>query len=129
RWRLAHCGALALISVLLFAGAVFIFSRLGAEFVPQLDEGSVIIQMVRPTSISLDESLAMQIKAEKVIRQEFPEIAGVFSRIGTPEIGTDPMGANLSDTFVFFAPEKRWRRVDGRLITKDELLDSITKML
>jgi cobalt-zinc-cadmium resistance protein CzcA len=129
RWGLAHCAALVSISVLLFAGATFIFSRLGAEFVPQLDEGSVIIQMVRPTSISLDESLAMQIRAEKVIRQEFPEIAGVFSRIGTPEIGTDPMGANLSDTFVFFAPEKQWRQVNGRRTTKDELIDSITKTL
>ena len=129
RWGLAHRAALVFISVLLFGGAVFVFTRLGAEFVPQLDEGSVIIQMVRPTSISVDESVAMQIKAEKIIRQEFPEIAGVFSRIGTPEIGTDPMGANLSDTFVFFAPEKQWRRVNGRTMTKDELIDTVTKTL
>jgi cobalt-zinc-cadmium resistance protein CzcA len=129
RWGLAHGGALVLMAILLFAGAAFLFTRIGAEFVPQLDEGSVIIQMVRPTSISLDESLAMQIKAEKVIRQEFPEIAGVFSRIGTPEIGTDPMGANLSDTFVFFTPEKNWRKVNGRTITKDELIETITKTL
>jgi cobalt-zinc-cadmium resistance protein CzcA len=129
RWGLAHGAALAVTAVLLFGGAVWIFSRLGAEFVPQLDEGSVVIQMVRPTSISIDESVAMQIKAEKVIRQEFPEVAGVFSRIGTPEIGTDPMGANLSDTFMFLVPEKRWRRVNGRIVTKEELLEMMTKTL
>ena len=107
-WGLRHRLMLLAITVGMLVGSVWLFQRLGAEFVPQLDEGSLIIQMVRPTSINLDESVAMQVRAEKVILDEFPEIASVFSRIGTPEIGTDPMGANLSDTFLFFAPLDRW---------------------
>jgi heavy metal efflux system protein len=129
RWGLAHRWPLLTIAVALFAGAVFLFPRLGAEFVPQLDEGSLVIQMVRPTSISLDESVEMQLRAEQVLLNDFPEVANVFSRIGTPEIGTDPMGANLADTFLFFAPEERWRKVNGRIIEKDDLIELITRTL
>ena len=129
RWGLAHRWLLVLIAGALFAGAVYLFPRLGAEFVPQLDEGSIVIQMVRPTSINLDESVEMQLRAERVLLDDFPEIAYAFSRIGTPEIGTDPMGANVSDTFLFFSPEARWRKVDGRIIDRDALIELITRTL
>lgn len=129
RWGLGHRWLLVIVAAALFGGALYLYPRLGAEFVPQLDEGSIVIQMVRPTSINLDESVEMQLRAERVLLDDFPEIAHVFSRIGTPEIGTDPMGANVSDTFLFFSPEDRWRKVDGRLIERDELIDLITRTL
>ena len=128
-WGLRH--RLALVGVMLatLVGATVLYTRLGAEFTPQLDEGSLVMQLVGPTSVSLDRSVEMQLRAEEVILKEFPEIATVFSRIGTPEIGTDPMGANLSDTFLSFAPIERWRKVDGEIITRDELIERITATL
>lgn len=128
-WGLSHRLALVLLMFGLLGGSGWVFQRLGAEFVPQLDEGSLIVQIIGPTSVSLEESVAMQLRAEAVIRQDFPEIASVFSRIGTPEIGTDPMGANLSDTFLSFAPPDRWRQVNGERISKDELIGLITRAL
>ncbi len=128
-WALRRRLVLLALTVGLLGGSAWMFQRLGAEFVPQLDEGSLIIQMVRPTSISLDESVAMQVRAEKIILEEFPEVSSVFSRIGTPEIGTDPMGANLSDTFLFYSPPDRWRKVDGQTMTRDELIERITATL
>jgi cobalt-zinc-cadmium resistance protein CzcA len=129
RWGLRHRVVMLLLTAGMLGGSLWLFQRLGAEFVPQLDEGSLVIQMVRPTSVSIDESVAMQVRAEKVILEEFPEIASVFSRIGTPEIGTDPMGANLSDTFLFYAAPDRWRKFDGEAMTRDELIERITATL
>ena len=129
RFSLAHRLLLIVVTLALLAGSALLFRRLGAEFAPQLDEGSLVVQLVGPTSISLDESVAMQLRAEEVILKEFPEIATVFSRIGTPEIGTDPMGANLSDTFLSFAPREKWRKVNDRTISKEELIDTITRRL
>jgi heavy metal efflux system protein len=129
KWSLAHRTWLFAITLVVLIGSGWLFQRLGAEFVPQLNEGSLVIQMVRPTSISLDQSVAMQQRAEQVILTAFPEIASIFSRIGTPEIGTDPMGANLADTYLFFAPLNRWRKVNGEVISKDELIEQITRTL
>jgi len=128
-WGLRHRLALVTLTLGLLGGALWLLPRLGAVFVPQLDEGSLVIQMVRPTSINLDESVAMQLRAEQVILKGFPEIERVYSRIGTPEIGTDPMGANVSDTYLFFAPLDRWRKVNGERISKDELIELITSTL
>jgi cobalt-zinc-cadmium resistance protein CzcA len=129
RFSLAHRLLLVGVTLALLVGSVLLFRQLGAEFVPQLDEGSLVVQLVGPTSISLDESLAMQLQVEEIILTQFPEIAAVFSRIGTPEIGTDPMGANLSDTFMAFAPPEKWRKVNGRTMSRNELIEQITRAL
>lgn len=106
-----------------------IFQKLGAEFVPQLDEGAFATHMIRTTSIGLDASIAMQEQAEKVLLEEFPEVSHTFSRIGTAEIATDPMGVNVADCYIFFTPESQWRKVEGRTITKDELADRMSQEL
>jgi heavy metal efflux system protein len=113
------------IAVGLFALSVFVFTRLGAEFVPQLDEGSFATHMIRTTSIGLDASIDMQKRGDKVLMQ-FPEVDYVFSRIGTAEVATDPMGVNVADTYIMFKPEAKWRKVDGKTISKDELANLMT---
>jgi heavy metal efflux system protein len=115
--------------ILLFAWSVWLFTRLGSEFIPQLDEGSLVIQMVRANSIALSPSLEMQQRAERIIRQEFPEVVSIFSRIGTPDVATDPMGLNLADTYLTLAPREKWRRVEGRAITKEDLAVLIERTL
>ncbi len=110
-------------SIALCAASAWLFARLGTEFIPQLDEGSISIQMIRGNSVGLDASVALQRQSEHLLRAKFPEISHVFARIGTAEIASDPMGPNVADTYVFLHPRDRWRQVDGRRATKAELVE------
>jgi cobalt-zinc-cadmium resistance protein CzcA len=111
-----------------------LFTRLGSDFIPQLDEGDLIIGLVRDTSIGIDSSIAEQLKADKIIK-DFPEVEIVFSRMGTPESATDPMGVNFADTFVILKKDpSQWpkiKSVDGteRNRTKEELYEAITQRI
>jgi cobalt-zinc-cadmium resistance protein CzcA len=89
-------------------GVVLFMSR-GAEFLPQLSEGSFAFHMIRPVNTSLDQSIAFQLKAEEVIKK-FPEVENVFSRIGTSEVATDPMGVNISDTYIMLKNRDVWEK-------------------
>lgn len=117
------------IAVALFALAVVVFGRLGAEFVPQLDEGSFATHMIRTTSIGIDASVDMQKRGEKVLLEKFPEVAYVFSRLGTAEIASDPMGVNVADTYIMFSPASAWRKINGKTIGKEELAALMTEEL
>jgi len=109
-------------AVALAALAAVVFTRLGAEFVPQLDEGSFAAHMIRTTSIGLDAAVAMQEQTERVLREKFPQITHTFSRIGTAEVATDPMGVNVADTYIFYRPLAEWPKDEhGHTPTKDEL--------
>jgi cobalt-zinc-cadmium resistance protein CzcA len=123
RWLVVVCA----VALLVFSG--FIYHRLGAEFIPQLDEGSFAVHFIRTTSIGIDASIEMQLRAEKVVLEKFPEVLYTFARLGTSEIATDPMGVNVADTYMMLKPPSQWRKVDGRIITKDELADSMTREL
>ncbi len=115
RWRVVG-GAVVLLGLAGWAS-----SRLGAEFVPQLDEGSFATHMIRTTSIGIDASVNMQKAGEKLLRAKFPEVAYTFSRLGTAEIASDPMGVNVADTYIMFHPPETWRQVDGKPIGKEAL--------
>jgi cobalt-zinc-cadmium resistance protein CzcA len=128
-YSLRHRWIVTGVGVGLFALAVFVFTRLGAEFIPQLEEGSFATHMIRTTSIGLDASVDMQKRGEKLLLEKFPEVDYTFSRIGTAEIATDPMGVNVADTYIMFKPEKTWRKVNGKTISKDELAELMTEEL
>jgi cobalt-zinc-cadmium resistance protein CzcA len=128
-WSLRRGGMIVSGAVGLLALALFVFTRLGAEFVPQLDEGSLTVQIVRPASISLEASLEVERKAEQTLLQEFPEIETIFCRIGTAEVANDPMGVNLGDTFVMLKPPAQWRKENGRRRTKEDLAKDMTEVL
>lgn len=91
---------------------VVLFLSTGAEFLPQLSEGSFAFHMIRPVNTSLDQSIAFQLKAEEVIKT-FPEVENVFSRIGTSEVATDPMGVNISDTYIMLKKRELWAENNG----------------
>lgn len=101
--------------------AALVFNRLGAEFIPQLDEGSLAAQLIRTTSIGLGPSLDMQTATERALLEKFPEVSHTFARVGTSEVATDPMGVNVGDSYILLKPRAEWRQIDGRTITKDEL--------
>lgn len=113
----------------LFGFSLFLFSRMGSEFIPQLDEGDLTFQFIRSSSAGLSSSLEMQKKSEEILRREFPEIRHTFSRIGTAEVATDPMGPNVSDTYIMLHPPEKWREVDGHPITKVALGELMRKSL
>ncbi len=106
----------------LFGFSLLLFSRMGSEFIPQLDEGDLTIQLIRSASAGLTSSVELQKQSEALLLREFPnEIKKIFSRIGTAEVATDPMGPNVADTYIMLAPQTKWRRVNNRRITKEEL--------
>ncbi len=94
-------------AVLLLVGAGVLFTRLGTEFIPQLDEKSIALNATRIPSTSLTQSQAMQINVERTV-SKFPEVAYVFSKTGTAEVASDPMPPNSSDTFVILKPQEEW---------------------
>jgi cobalt-zinc-cadmium resistance protein CzcA len=114
---------------LLFGLSLWVFTRLGAEFIPQLDEGDLTLQFIRSSSAGLQASVDLQKQSEKVLLNEFPEIKDVFSRIGTAEVALDPMGPNVADTYVMLQPKDKWRKVDGRPIDKGALAELMRRSL
>ncbi len=113
----------------LFGLSLFVFSRLGSEFIPQLDEGDLTLQFIRSSSAGLTSSVDLQKQSETILRRDFPEIRDVFSRIGTAEVASDPMGPNVSDTYVMLNPAEKWRMVDGKRITKEALGELMRKRM
>jgi cobalt-zinc-cadmium resistance protein CzcA len=107
RWLTVGLAAAAL------AGAVWVFSGLGAVFVPQLDEGSLGIEIVRLPSISLEQAVVMEEQVEKALL-EFPEVEKVFARTGTAEVANDPQGPYRTDVWVMLKPRNQWRTAHTR---------------
>ena len=88
-------------------------TRMGAEFIPRLDEGALAIQVLRLPSVSLEESVRSATRFEKVLR-EFPEVVTVVSKTGRAEIATDPMGVELSDSIIMLKPQSEWKTASTR---------------
>lgn len=113
------------------AGAVsvivsfLLFSKLGQEFAPELDEKDLAMHAMRIASTSLTQSTEMQLEVEKTLK-ELPEVDDVFSKTGTAEMASDPMPPNISDTFIMLKPVQEW---PDPTLTKDELIAKIEKNL
>ncbi|MCX5566044.1 CusA/CzcA family heavy metal efflux RND transporter [Alcaligenes phenolicus] len=86
----------------------FIASRLGSEFIPNLNEGDMAIQALRIPGTSLTQSVTMQKQIETRLKEKFPEIERVFARTGTAEIASDPMPPNISDGYIMLKPKDEW---------------------
>ena len=98
---------------LLFA-SLLLFTRLGAEFIPTLDEGDFAMQMTLPAGSSLSKSVEISLKAEKVLKDKFPEIKHVVAKIGTAEVPTDPMSVEDADVMIVMKPFKEWTSASSR---------------
>lgn len=94
-------------AVILVALAGLGATRLGSEFIPQLDEGDIAMHALRIPGTSLSQSIQMQEALEKRIRQ-FPEVERVFAKIGTPDVATDPMPPSVADNFIMLKPRDDW---------------------
>jgi cobalt-zinc-cadmium resistance protein CzcA len=112
-------------TLLLAGGAGFLSTRLGANFLPYLDEGWLVVEVQRAPQISLAKSVDMELQTERAIRAAVPEVNNLYSRIGMSEIATDPQGANQNDIYISFKPRGSWRKINGRCASKAELAQII----
>ena len=96
-------------------GATLLGLTLGSEFVPRLSEGTIVINTVRLASVSLEESLEYGTRIEAMLKEEFPdEVDQIWSRTGTAEVATDPMGFEVTDVFVTLRPRERWTKAKAQ---------------
>ncbi|MDH5311998.1 MAG: CusA/CzcA family heavy metal efflux RND transporter, partial [Gammaproteobacteria bacterium] len=124
RWSLTHArwmigsaiGALALTAV------VYLF--IGKTFMPTMDEGDIIVQLEKLPSITLEQSVDLDIRVERAILAEVPEVTRLTARVGSDEIGMDPMGLNETDMFMVLRPRSDWR-----MRSKEDLMDAIRQVL
>jgi cobalt-zinc-cadmium resistance protein CzcA len=121
RWRWAVVPA----ALLVFAGSLLLFTQLGQEFTPTLDEKDLDVEVVRIPSTGLSQTVVMQADAENALRKH-PEVATVFSKIGTGDVGNDPMPLNSGDTYVMLKPRDQWPDPN---LSKVELIERFDKTM
>ena len=107
-WGTIACSFAAL------AVSLFLFTRLGAEFIPTLDEGDFAMQMTLPAGSSLTHSIELSKQAEETLMKNFPEIKHVVAKIGTAEVPTDPMAVEDADIMIVMKPFKEWTSASSR---------------
>lgn len=113
------------LAVMLLAGSIYLFTTMGGEFVPTLDEGDFVIQPVLKTGTSLSKTIETTTEIERILLENFPEVDQVVTRIGAAEVPTDPMSMEESDVIITLKPRKQW--VSAR--SKDELADRMKEAL
>jgi cobalt-zinc-cadmium resistance protein CzcA len=107
---------------LLASGVAYTF--IGKTFMPTMDEGDLIVQLEKLPSITLDQSVRTDLAVQKAILAEVPEVERIVARVGSDQIGMDPMGLNESDMFLVLAPRAEWR-----MSSKEALIDAIREVL
>jgi cobalt-zinc-cadmium resistance protein CzcA len=126
RGSLARPGLVLSVALVVAANATLLATQLGSEFVPRLREGSIVINTVRLAGVSLDESVRYGTHIERALLAAFPdEIDEVWTRSGTAEVTTDPMGVELSDVFITLKPSEAWTRAESQ----DELVTAMQASL
>jgi len=107
------------LGLLVFSG--FVFSRMGGEFIPKLDEGDIAMQALIKPGSALTESIEVSKKFEKIILENFPEVKTVVARIGVAEIPTDPMPMDIADAYIILEKDmSKWTSASS----KAELIES-----
>lgn len=105
--------------------SLFLFTRLGAEFIPTLDEGDFAMQMTLPAGSSLSESIEVSNEAEKLLMDKLPEIKHVVAKIGTAEVPTDPMAVEDADVMIVMKPFKEWTSTASRAEMVEKMKEAL----
>lgn len=109
----------------LFALAILMFTRMGGEFIPQLDEGDIAFHIILKPGSSLDEGIATSTKIEQLLLDEYPEIEQIVTRFGVSDVPTDPMPMDIGDSFIILKDKDEWTSAE----TKDELITKIKETI
>ncbi|OGU33406.1 MAG: cation transporter [Ignavibacteria bacterium GWA2_35_9] len=111
-------------AAVIFIASLLLFTKLGGEFIPTLDEGDILIELRRLPSISLTESIHTSQMLEAELKS-IPEVINVVSRTGRPEIATDPMSIYQSDVYIKMKPREEWKTVE----TKEEMMEKMSEVM
>src|SRR5690606_4708644 len=114
------------IALALLALAIAAFSKLGGEFIPQLDEGDVAFHSILKPGSSLSESIQTTTKIERIIKARFPEVETVISRIGVADVPTDPMPMDVADVFVILKDPEEWTSASSKTELIEKIKDEIS---
>ena len=123
-WALKKQRIVFVAAALLLVAAAGIYTQVGKTFLPEMDEGDIIVGIEKLPSVSLEETAALDLKIHQALMSQIPEITGVVARAGSDEIGLDPMGLNQTDTFLVLKPREEWK-----LANKEALIARIREVL
>ncbi|TLP77258.1 CusA/CzcA family heavy metal efflux RND transporter [Maribacter sp. ACAM166] len=124
-WALRSKKLVLGIAAFLLAISIFLYTSMGGEFVPTLDEGDFVIQPILKTGTSLSNTVEITTEIEKILIKNFPEVKQVVTRIGAAEVPTDPMSMEESDVIIILKPKEEWTSASS----KDELADKFKEAL
>jgi len=123
-WCLAHAKVIVVAALLLLALTGVVYTQIGKTFMPVMDEGDIIIGVEKLPSINLSQTIITDMNVQRAILSQVPEVKGVYSRVGSDDLGLDPMGLNQTDNFLILKPMREWR-----VANKDELIDELRKVM
>ena len=123
-WCLANSKKVFITAGSLLVVTLLVFTQIGSTFMPTMDEGDIIVQLEKLPSITLEDSIELDTQVQKNILEHTPEVETIVARVGTDELGLDPMGLNETDTFLVLKPKDEWR-----FETKEELIESIREIM
>ncbi|MDX2478548.1 MAG: efflux RND transporter permease subunit, partial [Gammaproteobacteria bacterium] len=124
KWALDNVRIVVAVALILLAMAAVAYSLTGKTFMPTMDEGNIIIQLEKLPSISLDRSTDIDLRVQRALLEQVPEVTRIVARAGSDEIGLDPMGLNETDSFMVLKPRAEWR-----MDSKEELLDALRAVM
>ncbi|ETN95742.1 CusA/CzcA family heavy metal efflux RND transporter [Zhouia amylolytica] len=113
-------------AVVIFAFIVFLFSRMGGEFIPQLDEGDIAFHAILKPGSSLSETIETTTKIERIIKADFPEVTSVISRIGVADVPTDPMPMDIADVFVILKDPSEFVSAPNKAALVDRIKEAVS---
>ncbi len=123
-WCLENSKKLYFIAGGLLVVTALVFTQIGSTFMPTMDEGDIIVQVEKLPSITLEQSVALDGQIQKMLLREIPEITTVVARVGSDELGLDPMGLNETDTFLVLKPKAEWQ-----VSSKEALIEKIRAVM
>jgi cobalt-zinc-cadmium resistance protein CzcA len=123
-WALGRQTIVFIAAGAMLVGAALVYNFVGKTFMPEMDEGDIIVGIEKLPSISLEETAALDLMIHQALMKNIPEITGVVARAGSDEIGLDPMGLNQTDSFLILKPREQWKLAD-----KDALIAKIRTVL
>jgi cobalt-zinc-cadmium resistance protein CzcA len=124
QWCLAHAKVIVIAAFVMLAFTGVVYTQIGKTFMPVMDEGDIIIGVEKLPSVNLQQTISTDLSVQRAILSQVPEVKGVYSRVGSDELGLDPMGLNQTDNFLILKPMIEWR-----METKAELIDELRKVM
>ncbi len=123
-WSLSNIKIVFTVAAGLLVMTGIIFTQLGSTFMPTLDEGDIVLQVEKLPSITLAQTIELDTQVQKNLLKNIPEITNIISRVGTDELGLDPMSLNDTDAFLVLKPKDQWR-----MKNKNELIEEIRTVM